>query len=298
MKKGIYAFRSGKKWGYRNNGIIIVPEIYDEAYPYISGHNRLAVKNGKYTVFYNLKGEIFLTNMVSGEGGYTTKAFFALTEQDGINRNCFVNSNLEVIDLGNFSASYYNSIFFLLKNLSNNESGIINENGEILLKPGIYSDKYIISNFGLKLDISTGIAAENAQIDTKFFWQNKYNGELNDWEGYFVDKNGIRDQRFNYKRVFPFNDKLSIAPVMIEKDKWIYINERNEQISKRAYFRASIFSNFGYAKVIPTEKDLNGFNFDRDYNSSAMQYIQRDEHWPEKATFGYIDTEGNEYWED
>lgn len=113
------------------------------------------------------------------------------------------------------------------------------------------------------------------------------------YKGYFIDPDGRPDTRFEYAFTLEFVN--GIAPVQTAKDQWIYINENNEQVSKRSYLRALPFHQSGIAKVVTSFANCKVTDPGNQNNWTSIP----DNLWfPEGADFGFIDRQGNEYWED
>ena len=102
----------------------------------------------------------------------------------------------------------------------------------------------------------------------------------------FKNEKGEFEISPKYFKAFEFNE--GVAAVAEKSKEFYFINELGEKIFDNTYYYSNGFSN-GLAKVVTSKIEEDPTVHSRwgvDY------YI------PPTAEWGYIDTKGNEYWED
>ena len=277
-------FRKNNQWGFSNSQKEIVIECkYDDVtIPFYKRNYNLALvkKNGK-TCWVNTKGNE-VTPFADMTHPFTDKGISVIVLNKEIDTvlqypNClFVNHEGETLFKNDFLTSNGYQNGYCIGMNQDRKYGVIDYLGNII-HPFTETDYQIVwEKIGRPYDSDT---RKEDLVPSKLqkFANDRYIG--------FKTEQGNIAIQSKYYMAHDFNEGL--CPVAIEAGEFFFINEKGEQVFNQTYYFCHNFKE-GIAKVVTDKISENPHMHSRwgvDY------YI------PESAKWGYIDTNGNEYWE-
>lgn len=281
-------YRKKTKWGYSNNqGKILVACVYDEVQEFALENELLMVRKDGANILINRSGKVVVRDFET----------YRLCEKDGsllvIARRIVHTKKIEkgTADYDMFPkepGAYYPDLL----TISTYEYGVYDSVGTLVASFSSQSYEEVkqllyCSDLPDRAYSSTGNTKSLRPMNLPD--PDSESG----YKGFFIDPDGRPDTRFEYAFTMEFVN--GIAPVQTAKDQWIYINENNEQVSKRSYLRALPFHQSGIAKVVTSFANCKVTDPGNQNNWTSIP----DNLWiPEDAAFGFVDRQGNEYWED
>ncbi len=281
-------YRKKSKWGYSDiSGNIVVNCVYDQV-------QELALENELLLVKQN--GENILINR-SGNRVVRDFETYRLCEKAGellvLARKVVHTKQIEkgTVEYDMFPkepGAYYPDLL----EISTYEYGVYDSKGRLVASSGNQSYEEVMQLLSCN-DMPVPVySAEDSNMLLRPVNLPDPESESG-YKGFYFDLSGQRDSRFEYAFTLAFVN--GIAPVQTAKDQWIYINEENVQVSRRSYLRALPFQQYGIAKVATSFENCSHTDPGNQQNWTSIP----DNLWiPEGANVGFIDRQGNEYWED
>lgn len=278
-------YRKSNKWGFSNSQKEIVIECnYDDIIIPFNGRNydlALVQKNGK-TCWVNNRG-FEITPFADMTHQYTDKGISVIVLNKEIDSvleypNClFVNKEGEILFDNDFLTSNgYQNGYCIAMN-QDRKYGVIDYLGKII-RPFTEIDYHKIwEKIGRPYHYDTRKEEMSPSELQKFTNDSRYIGF----------KNGQGDIVIQPKYYMTKDFTEGLCSVAIKEGEFFFINEKGEQVINKKYYFCNNFKD-GIAKVVTSRIDKNPHIHSRwgvDY------YI------PESAKWGYIDMDGNEYWE-
>ncbi len=286
MKSTLIPYRRKDKWGFSDSSknIVIDCEYDDVISTYSEANFGLAlVKKGKKTCWIDIEGKK-ITPLADHTHFFTEKEVSVIILNKEIDRvssfpNClFVNSQGELLFENNFLTSSHFQNGFCIVMDKDKSYAVIDYTGK-LIKPFRSKDYHEVWK-----SIGSPYNSDTNMIKKPKGKLNLYSDE-NRCLGYKTNSNKVEIPA-KYFHAFEFNE--GIAVVAKKAKAFYFINENGNPLFDKSYYFCHGFSN-GIAKVVTDT--IKGDP--RVHSRWGLEY-----YIPDSAKWGYVDANGNEYWED
>jgi len=279
-------YRKDNKWGFSNSEKeIIIKCIYDDIVtPFCNSNFNLSLvaKNNK-TCWLNAKG-IEVTPFADMTHPFSDKGISVIIlnkEIDSVSvyPNClFVDAHGKILFENNFLTSngYQNGLCIVMN--QERKYGVINPSGKIIHSFDETDYMKVWEKIGRPYFYDTPKSKEITTSELqKFTNDSRYIG--------FKNKKGDVVIQPKYYMAECFSEGCS--SVAIKEGEFFFINEKDEKTIGKTYYFCQSFKD-GIAKVVTNQINENPHKHSR---WGVEYYI------PELAKWGYIDLNGNEFWE-